>query len=142
MSTIERTVTTSAAPDTVFAYLSDFENATEWDSGTVSCTKVSGDGGPGTVYKNVSKFAGNEVSLDYTVETVDQPVFVIVGRNDTTTSRDTITVTPAGGGSSVHYKAEFTFTGIAKFLGPVMAPLLGRLGDKTAEQLKNSLDRL
>lgn len=143
MSTIERTVTTTAAPDAVFAYLADFENAAEWDSGTVSCEKVSGDGGPGTVYKNVSKFAGNEVSLDYTVETVDQPVFLIVGRNDTTTSRDTITVSPAdGGGSSVHYKAEFTFTGIAKFLGPVMAPLLGRLGDKTAEQLKTSLDRL
>ncbi len=143
MSTVERTVTTSASPDTVFTYLVDFENATEWDSGTVSCEKVSGDGGPGTVYKNVSKFAGNEVALDYRVETVDQPTFVIVGRNDTTTSHDTITVSPGdGGGSSVVYKAEFTFTGVAKFLGPVMSPLLGRLGDKTAEQLKSALDRL
>ncbi len=143
MTTIERTVTTGAAPDTVFAYLVDFENATEWDSGTLSCVKVSGDGGAGTVYRNVSTFVGNEVELEYTVEAVDQPEFVIVGRNDTTTSHDTITVTPAGdGGSSVVYRAEFAFSGLARVLGPVMGPLLARLGDRTAAQLKSSLDRL
>lgn len=142
MTTIERTVTTKAAPDTVFPYLVDFRNATQWDSGTKSCELVSGDGGPGTVYKNVSAFAGNEVELDYTVDTVDQPTFVIVGHNDTTTSRDTITVTPHGTGSTVVYRAEFTFSGVAKLAGPLMKPLLDRLGDKTAEQLKSSLDRL
>ena len=96
--TIERTVTTTAAPEKVFPYLVDFRNATEWDSGTESCERVSGDGGPGTVYKNVSKFAGNTVELEYTVDAVEQPRFVIVGRNDTTTSQDTITVTPREGG--------------------------------------------
>ncbi|HQV84038.1 MAG TPA: polyketide cyclase, partial [Ornithinibacter sp.] len=69
--------------------------------------------------------------------------FVIVGRNDTTVSHDTITVTPHGpNGSSVHYRAEFTFTGLARFAAPLMKPLLDRLGDRTAEQLKSTLDRL
>ena len=143
MSTvIERTVTTTAPPETVFPYLVDFTNATQWDSGTKSCELVSGDGGPGTVYHNVSGFAGNEVELEYTTQTVEQPTFVIVGRNDSTTSHDTITVTPHAQGSTVVYRAEFTFTGIAKLAGPLMKPLLDRLGDKTAEQLKSSLDRL
>ena len=63
--------------------------------------------------------------------------------NETTTSRDTITVTPHGpGGSTVHYRAEFTFTGVARLAGPLMKPLLDRLGDRTAEQLKSALDRL
>jgi hypothetical protein len=31
---------------------------------------------------------------------------------------------------------------VAKLAGPLMKPLLDRLGDKTAEQLKSSLDRL
>ena len=141
-TTIERTVTTSAAPEKVFPYLVDFRNATEWDSGTESCERVSGDGGPGTVYKNVSKFAGNTVELEYTVDAVDQPRFVIVGRNDTTTSEDTITVTPREGGSTVVYRADFTFTGLARFAGPLMRPLLDRLGDKTAAQLGSALDRL
>ena len=141
-TTIERTVTTSAAPEKVFPYLVDFRNATEWDSGTESCERVSGDGGPGTVYRNVSKFAGNTVELEYTVDAVEQPRFVIVGRNDTTTSQDMITVTPRQGGSTVVYRADFTFTGLARFAGPLMRPLLDRLGDKTAVQLGSALDRL
>ena len=71
--TIERTVTTAAPPEKVFPYLVDFRNATEWDSGTESCELVSGDGGPGTVYRNVSTFAGNTVELEYTVDAVEQP---------------------------------------------------------------------
>jgi uncharacterized protein YndB with AHSA1/START domain len=143
MSTvIERTVTTTSPPEKVFPYLVDFRNAQEWDSGTKTCELVSGDGGPGTVYRNVSEFVGNTVELEYTAQTVEQPTFVIVGHNDTTTSRDTITVTPHAGGSTVVYRAEFTFTGVAKLAGPLMKPLLDRLGDKTAEQLKSSLDRL
>jgi uncharacterized protein YndB with AHSA1/START domain len=142
-TTIERTVTTTTSPEKVFEYLVDFRNAEQWDSGTKSCELVSGDGGPGTVYRNVSEFAGNTVELEYTTETVDLPTFVIIGRNDTTTSHDTITVTPHGpGGSSVSYRAEFTFTGVARLAGPLMKPLLDRLGDRTAEQLKNALDRL
>ena len=143
ITTIERTVTTTTSPDTVFAYLADFRNAEHWDSGTTSCELISGDGGPGTVYRNVSEFAGNTVELEYTTQTVEQPTFVIVGRNDTTVSHDTITVTPHGpNGSSVHYRAEFTFTGLARFAAPLMKPLLDRLGDRTAEQLKSTLDRL
>ncbi|MBM6403072.1 SRPBCC family protein [Phycicoccus sp. CSK15P-2] len=141
-TTIERTIRTSAAPDVVFPYLVDFRNATEWDYGTVSCELVSGDGGPGTRYKNVSKFAGNTVELEYTTEQVEEPVFVITGRNDTTVSHDTITVRPDGTGSSVTYRADFEFSGPARFLGPVITPLLNRLGDNTARTLREALDRL
>lgn len=144
MTTIERTVATTASPERVFAYLLDFRNTTEWDSGTRSCELVSGDGGPGTVYRNVSHFAGNDVELVYTVESVDEPhTFVIVGRNDSTTSHDTVTVTPHGErGARVVYHAEFTFNRLAKVAAPLFKPLLDRLGDRTAEQLKTTLDRL
>jgi carbon monoxide dehydrogenase subunit G len=140
-TTVERTIRTSTSAEEVFPYLADFRNATEWDAGTVSCERVSGDGGPGTKYKNVSKFAGNTVELEYTTEEVSAPRFVIVGRNKTTTSHDTITVRPDGTGAEVTYRADFEFTGLARFLGPVMTPLLGRLGDRTAAQLKEALDR-
>jgi uncharacterized protein YndB with AHSA1/START domain len=87
MSTvIERTVTTTSPPEKVFPYLVDFRNAEEWDSGTKTCELVSGDGGPGTVYRNVSEFVGNTVELEYTAQTVEQPTFVIVGHNDTAPS--------------------------------------------------------
>lgn len=142
MTTLRRTVRTVAPPERVFPYLADFANAAQWDSGTVTCERVSGDGGPGTVYRNVSRFAGREVELHYTVETVAAPTFVVVGRNATTVSRDTIRVTSDGTGSVVDYLAEFTFSGPARFLGPLLRPLLERLGDRTADQLTQTLDQL
>ena len=144
MTTIERTVSTTRPPDAVSPYLVDVRNAVEWDLATVSCDRVSGDRGPGTVYRTVSEFAGTEVELRYTVETVEEPRrFVIVGHNDSTTSHDTITVSPRPErGSTVVYRAELTFTGVTKLAGPIMSPLLDRLGDRTAEQLETALDRL
>ena len=141
-TTIERTVSTTTPPEKVFSYLVDFRNATEWARGTESCELGAGAGGPGTVYKNVSRFAGNTGELEYTVDAVEQPRFVIVGRNDTTTSHDTITVTPRDGGSTVVYRADFTFTGLARYAAPLLKPLLDRLGDKTAAQLGTALERL
>ncbi|NHI18664.1 SRPBCC family protein [Phycicoccus endophyticus] len=138
---MERTITTAAPPADVLPYLADFRNATEWDAGTVSCERVSGDGGVGTRYRNVSKFAGNTVELEYTTEELGEDRIVIVGRNATTTSHDTITVRPEGTGSAVTYRAEFEFSGMARFLGPVMTPLLERLGDRTAAQLEEVLER-
>ena len=142
MPTVHRTVSTTAPPPRVLPYLLDFENAVEWDSGTVTCERLSGDGSPGTVWHNVSKFAGRTVDLDYTLESVSDHAFVIVGRNETTTSRDTITVSPEGTGSSVDYRAEFTFTGLGRWLWPLAMPLLSKLGNDTARTLKSALDRL
>ena len=58
MTIIERTVSTRTPPEAVFPYLVDFRNAPEWDPATRSCERLSGDGGPGTVSRTVSEFAG------------------------------------------------------------------------------------
>lgn len=142
MKTLAITITTTAPPEKVFPYLVDFENAVEWDAGTVSCTRLSGDGGKGTRYRNVSKFAGREIELLYTVERVDEPTFEIVGVNATTTSRDHIVVSPFDTGSVVAYTAEFTFSGVGKVLEPFLGPLLKRLGDNVVTSMKTALDRL
>ncbi|GMA19670.1 SRPBCC family protein [Arsenicicoccus piscis] len=142
MPTVTRTVATTTDATRVMTYLADFENATEWDSGTVSCVRISGDGGPGTQYRNESSFAGRTVELIYTVEERTDLRFVIVGRNATTTSRDTIVVRPHGGGALVIYTADFTLAGPARLLGPIMSLLLQRLASTTAATLKAALDAL
>ncbi len=142
MPTLTRTITTHTPTERVFAYLADFTTATEWDSGTVSCERVSGDGGPGTVYRNVSRFMGREVELEYTVEQAAPPVIALVGRQGGTTSRDTITVNPSGEGTRVEYRADFDFSGAARFLGPLIRIPLERLADETERTLKEALDRL
>jgi len=53
---IIRTVTADVPRSVAFDYLSDFTTTTHWDPGTVSTKRLSGDGGVGTRYLNVSSF--------------------------------------------------------------------------------------
>lgn len=143
MPTIERSVTTSASPDTVFTYLADFENATEWDHGTLTCKRISGESGEvGSVYRNQTKFMGNTVTLDYTLEEATPPVLRFAGRNNSTEAIDTMRITPDGAGTKVVYSAEFTFSGVTKLLSPLLAPFLKKLGDNAQASLQKALDGL
>ncbi len=137
---VERTVHTHTAPGLVAAYLADFRNAVEWDAGTVSCDLVTGDGGPGSHYRNVSRFAGREVALDYVLEEASSERIRLTGRAGPTTAHDTITIRSDGaGGSQVDYHAEFAFGPAAGLAAPVIRILLDRLADDTAATLAAAL---
>lgn len=138
---VERVVTTDTPPERVWAYLSDFTNTTEWDPGTVRTEKISGDGGVGTAYRNLSKFLGRETVLTYTVvERAEGKSFVLQGVNKTVRAKDTMTFAPAGaGGTQVTYAAEFEFSGIARFLAPFLRPALDRLGDGARDGMAKAL---
>ena len=140
---LQRTVETGASPAAVFAYLSDFTSTEDWDPGTVRTTRTSGDGGVGTTYDNVSKFAGRETELTYVVKE-HQPDrrFVIQGTNKTVTSTDTMEITPHGEGSKVTYTADFDFNGVAKLVVPFMGPAFKKLGDEAEEGLRSALAKL
>jgi uncharacterized protein YndB with AHSA1/START domain len=139
--TLRRTITTRWDPDSVFAYLLDFAHAEEWDSGTVSCQRITGDGGIGTRYRNVSKFLGRETTLDYEVEkVVPGRNFVITGENKTVVSKDTVIVTPVNGGTEVEYRADMTFNGIAGVISPLLTPFLKKLADETETRLRRTLE--
>lgn len=137
---IQRTVTTTAPPDRVFAYLSDFTNTTEWDPGTVHTERVSGGGGVGTQYHNVSKFLGRKTELEYTVTEHTPPsLFRLKGTNKTVEATDTMRITAVGTGSEVTYIAEFQFRGVAKYLAPLLAPALTKLGNDAEKGLTSAL---
>jgi len=140
---LQRSVETSATPAQVFSYLSDFTNTNEWDPGTVRTELVSGDGGVGTTYHNVSSFMGRETELTYVVQT-HQPdrLFTLRGENDTVTADDSMEIAPVGAGSRVTYTAEFTFKGVTKYLAPLLAPALKKLGDEAEKGLREALAKL
>ena len=144
MTTIVRTVTTSRPVAEVFAYLVDFTNATEWDAGTVSCSRTAGDGGVGTSYENVSRFLGRETTLTYVTQKVDPDrEFVIRGQNKTVTSTDTLRMgSNSAGGTDVVYTAVFEFSGPARLLGPLLALPLKKLGDDAEKSLSKALNSL
>lgn len=143
MTTIKRTVTVQRPVADVFAYLSDFTTTNEWDPGTVETRRVSGDGGVGTSYHNVSKFAGRETELVYVVEeVVPNQIFALRGENRTVVAHDTMTFREVGTGTEVTYLAEFTFKGVAKYLAPLLAPAFKKLGDEAEQGLREALGRL
>jgi carbon monoxide dehydrogenase subunit G len=144
---IQRTVETSASPAAVFAYLSDFTNTEEWDPGTISTTRVEGDGGVGTVYENVSEFNGKRSELRYTVLEHRPPSKAVLrGENRTLTALDTMQIEPQGTGTRVTYTADFTFKGVLRLVQPVLGVALAssfkKLGDEAEQGMRTALERL
>lgn len=141
---ISRTVEVDTPLDQVFAYLSDFTTTTEWDPGSVHTERVSGDGGVGTTYHNVSTFNGRETELDYEVtELVPRERFALRGENKTVVARDTMTFAEtASGGSRVTYTADFEFKGLARLVAPLLGPAFKKLGDEAERGLRTHLGAL
>ena len=143
MITIKRTVSVDKDSTLVFDYLADFANAVEWDSGTVACTRSSGDGGVGTTYTNTSKFMGRETDLTYVVEALEpHHRLVLRGENKAVVSCDTMMISTGADSTQVDYTAEFEFRGAAKLMQPLLKPLLEKLGNDTQKTLRNALSRL
>jgi hypothetical protein len=141
MSTVSRTFTVEPPPTVVVPYLADFANAEQWDPGTVSC--VRREDGPvqvGASWANQSRIAGITSDLVYTLTELTNDRIVLVGRNKTATSVETIQVVAAGEGSRITYTNELTFNGAAK-LAAVPAKLLFEwLGVKTERGIKDALN--
>lgn len=141
--TVSRTFTTSSPPEAVFDYLADFTNAEEWDPGTVSCVRATGDGGIGTTYRNVSSFLGRESEIVYTAVELERPTRIhLTGHNEQFDGHDVLGIRARGTGSEVTYTAEFAFAGAARFATPLVAAYLPILARKTVAQLRTCLDAL
>jgi uncharacterized protein YndB with AHSA1/START domain len=143
MPHIERTVTVAKPVDQVWAFLSDFTTTEEWDPPTVRTTRESGDGGVGTVYKNVSKILGHETEIQYTVVEV-QPLqkLQLTGKTTSMDLLDTMTFEGDENQTTVTYRAEFDPQGVAKVIEPLMPLGLKKIGDDAEESLRESLEKL
>jgi uncharacterized protein YndB with AHSA1/START domain len=138
---IHRKLATARPVQEVFAYLQDFTTTEEWDPGTVRTTRVTGDGGVGTRYRNVSRFLGRETELTYVVEEFDAPRRLrLRGENRSVVAHDTMTLSPIPtGGTELSYRAEFAFKGVARWVAPMLRPALTRLGDAAEQGLRQAL---
>lgn len=131
------TIASTLAPEAAYAYMADFSNALEWDP-SVTEAKRSGE----SAFDLVAKFGGRGVPLHYETVASDPPrSLVLEARKPSFTSRDTITVAPAPGGSTVHYDARLEFTGVGRVLDPLMQLLFNRTGAKAAAGMRAALNR-
>jgi carbon monoxide dehydrogenase subunit G len=143
MITVERTFEVDKPADVVVEYLKDFAHAEQWDPGTKSCTQESaGPVAVGTTWHNVSEIKGRETELTYELVRLEPGHLTFVGENKTATSTDDIRVTGSGTGSTITYRAEIEFHGIAKVAGPFLQGEFDSLGDETRDSLTAVIARL
>jgi carbon monoxide dehydrogenase subunit G len=143
MPSAHRTFTTRTPPDVVHSFLADFTHAEEWDPGTVECTRIEGDGGVGTRYRNVSSFLGRKTTVEYVTEELEPPTYVhFRGHNEQFSGHDRIRLQASGGGTEVTYDASLDFSGASRVAVPLVALYLPFLANKTVRQMRETLDRL
>jgi carbon monoxide dehydrogenase subunit G len=143
MASVTRTFTVKAPPAVAIPYLADFTNAEEWDPGTQKCVRQ--DSGPvkvGSTWQNTSKIAGLSTELTYTLEALTDDRVVLVGRNKTATSSETIEVRPQGSGSEIKYVNDTVFNGAAKLASPLVKLVFEGLGAAVVKNLTERLDAL
>lgn len=127
----------------VFAFTADFANAEKWDPGVSSSRRVgNGPVGVGSRYDVMVSFGSRELPMTYEVtEWEPNARVVLVGSGETIEAMDEIRFEAHGGGTVVHYVADLNFTNWIRFLGPLMAPLLVRVGRRALDGLVETLDR-
>ncbi|MEO6901095.1 MAG: polyketide cyclase, partial [Mycobacteriaceae bacterium] len=89
-------------------------------------------------WHNTSKIAGITTELTYTLE----QLIVIVGRNDTATSTETIDVSGTATGSRVTYTDDLVFHGVAKLAVSLGKVVFEKLGNDTVRMLTEALNGL
>jgi Polyketide cyclase / dehydrase and lipid transport len=140
---LQKTIVVGKPLDEVFAYLADFTTTTDWDPGTELTVLKAGDGGVGTTYLNTSTFLGRKTQLTYIVsEFVPGERIKLRGENKTVTSVDTMSFRSVEAGTEVIYTAEFSFSGVAKFVAPLLRPAFERLGQQAEAGMYRALNQL
>lgn len=135
---MERIFTVARPVEAVFDYLADFSHTQEWDPGTVTTVRTTGDGGRGTTYANTSQFMGRQVELVYETTVHTRPEELkFRGVNKSTTATDWMRFSPVGvDATRVHYRADFEFGRLVRLVAPlVIGRKLDGLADETVERL-------
>ena len=143
MPTLERSIYTARPAELVWDFLADFTTTEQWDPPTRSAERVAGDGGPGTVYRSVSRVMGHEVPITYTVtDRRDPHLLRLVGDAGRVRFLDTIEVQPLGAETRVRYTVQIATRGLARPLTPLLGRAMGKVADDAAAQMKRVLDAL
>lgn len=142
MASYSTTIKSSLEPEQALAYLADFTSAATWDPSVVDAERI--DTGPvavGSHFLVKSKVAGSTVPLDYKIiELVPAQRVALRAVTKRLTSRDTITVVPAPGGSVVTYQAELTLNGAWRLLDPLLSLAFTRVANKARDGLRTALN--
>ncbi|MFZ0014663.1 MAG: SRPBCC family protein [Acidimicrobiia bacterium] len=126
----------------VFEFTADFANSARWDPGVSKSTKMTdGPVGVGTKYDLVAEFGSSQVPMTYEIVEYEPPTRVVLtGRGETVDAVDEIVFSAREGGTFVDYTADLTLNNWLRFLGPVLSPMMRRVGERALDGLVRALE--
>jgi Polyketide cyclase / dehydrase and lipid transport len=130
------------SPADAFAYMADFANARVWDPSVSAATRTSdGPVALGSTFHLVSRFAGRDVPLDYTIVAYEPAQRVVLeARKPGFVSRDTITFEPAATGSVVSYDALLELAGARRLFDPLLQRIFNGVGGRATKGMQAALN--
>jgi dehydrogenase/reductase SDR family member 12 len=126
-----------------FDYAADFSNIEEWDPGVIS-SKMVGDGPVkvGTKFDLEVKFGSAVVPMTYEVNLLEPGErVVLIGKGDKLDAIDEISFSEDGEMTVIDYKADIIFHNFFRYLGPLIAPAMRKVGKRALDGLVAALDR-
>ena len=137
---LQVSLTSTKSSEELFRYFADFTTTNQWDPNTVKTTLISGEGGIGSKYSNVSKFNGKESSLVYEVfEYKPNSVIRLRGENKNITAIDTMLIVDHGDTRTFTYEAKFKLKGLAALAAPFLRKAFTALAKDAEEGLRKVL---
>lgn len=125
----------------VFAFTADFANAEKWDPGVAYSRRVgSGEPGVGAEFDLMVSFGSREFPMTYEITAWENGSRVVLeGIGENIRAVDEIRFEARDGGTVVDYTAVLTFANWMRFLIPLIAPLLNRVGERALDGLVDAL---
>jgi hypothetical protein len=145
MAPIVHSIEISRSPEDVFAFMTDFRHAAEWQENLISAN-VEGEGpfGVGSRVKMTRRVAGSERTMTNEVTGHDPPrSFAFRGVDGPIRAKGRGTVEPVGDGTSsrVTFELDFEGHGIGKLLVPLVVRRQARSDvTKSYARLKERLE--
>ena len=141
MARYRASVDTQREGENVFAYLSDFSSAAEWDPGVVEAQRLdAGPIGVGAEFRLVARFLGRTTPLTYRIVEYNPPHAVtFLGENATVISRDRITFEPTDVGTRITYDADLRLKGPLRIADGLLGLAFSRVGDRALAGLRRTL---
>ena len=108
MARFHACISSTLSQEDAFAYVSAFENATQWDPGVRESQRVGvGALRVGTQFRVLLRFADEDMALVYEITRLEPPRLVVLEAGDASVrARESFSVEPDGHGSVVDYDDE------------------------------------
>lgn len=143
MTRLHETIDVPRSIDDVFAYVSDFGNAAQWDPGVADSRKAhQGPIGIGSIFKLRVKFGPRSIPMTYVVREYIPPQRVVLeGNGDSVHALDDIGFAATPCGTRITYTADISLLGASRIVEPWLTGALDRVGRNAIRGLEAALSR-